>query len=74
MKIFNSRLLKNTIYLYVLSFSTQLLYLITIPYQTRVLGAQNYGYIGFAVSLMSYVQLILDFGFILSGTESVTVQ
>lgn len=73
MKIFNSRLLKNTIYLYVLSFSTQLLYLITIPYQTRVLGAQNYGYIGFAVSLMSYVQLILDFGFILSGTESVTV-
>lgn len=58
MKIFNSRLLKNTIYLYVLSFSTQLLYLITIPYQTRVLGAQNYGYIGFAVSLMSYVQLI----------------
>lgn len=73
MKRVKSQLLINTMYLYLLSFSTQLLYLITIPYQTRVLGPQYYGYIGFAVSIMSYIQLILDFGFILSGTESVTI-
>lgn len=65
------RLLKNTIYLYVLTFSTQILNLITIPYQTRVLGPEIYGTVGFAISIMSYVQLILDFGFILSATESV---
>ncbi|WP_283109408.1 oligosaccharide flippase family protein [Thomasclavelia spiroformis] len=64
-------LLKNTVYLYLLTFSTQLLNLITIPYQTRILGPTIYGEIGFAVSLMAYVQLILDFGFILSATEYV---
>lgn len=67
-----SKLLKNTIYLYLLAFSSQLLNLITIPYQTRIFGPEIYGMVGFAISIMSYVQLILDFGFILSGTESVS--
>lgn len=67
-----SKLLKNTIYLYLLTFSSQLLNLITIPYQTRIFGPKIYGMVGFAISIMSYIQLILDFGFILSGTESVS--
>lgn len=67
-----SKLLKNTIYLYLLTFSSQLLNLITIPYQTRVFGPEIYGMVGFAISIMSYIQLVLDFGFILSGTESVS--
>lgn len=71
-KFFQSKLLANTFYLYLLTFSTQLLNLVTISYQTRVLGPNKYGVIGFSVSIMSYVQLALDFGFILSGTESVS--
>lgn len=64
-------LLKNTVMLYILTFSTYLFGFITIPYQTRVLGPDNYGILGFAQSCAVYIQLILDFGFILSATEDV---
>lgn len=66
------KLLKNTIFLYILTFSTQLLSLITVPYLTRVLGPAAYGRLGVALSLMAYAQLVLDFGFILSATEMVS--
>lgn len=62
-------LLSNTIMLYTLTFSTQLLNLVTVPYLTRILGAVIYGKVGLAVSYMTYVQIILDFGFILSATQ-----
>ena len=66
------KLFKNTIFLYILTFSTQLLSLITVPYLTRVLGPAAYGRLGVALSLMAYAQLVLDFGFILSATEMVS--
>lgn len=65
-------LIKNTAFLYLLTFSTQLLALITVPYLTRVLGPVTYGRLGVALSLMTYAQLVLDFGFILSATELVS--
>lgn len=65
-------LIKNTAFLYLLTFSTQLLALITVPYLTRVLGPVTYGRLGVALSLMAYAQLVLDFGFILSATELVS--
>ena len=61
----------NTMFLYIMTFSTQLLNLITVPYITRVLGPVVYGKIGVAVGYMTYVQLVLDFGFILSATREV---
>lgn len=64
-------LLKNTIMLYVLRFSTYFFALITVPYQTRVLGLEIYGKLGLATALMVYFDLFLDFGFILSATEDV---
>lgn len=67
----NKKLIHNTLFLYLMTFSNQLINLITIPYQTRVLGPVIYGKISVAVSLMIYVQLIMDFGFILSATEKV---
>lgn len=68
-----SALLKNTILLYILQFSSQFFALLTIPYQTRILGPEIYGEIGFVVSVMTYVQLILDFGFLLSATAEVSI-
>lgn len=67
----NSRLFRNTLFLYLMTFSNQLINLVTIPYQTRVLGPVIYGKISVAASLMVYVQLIMDFGFLLSATEKV---
>ena len=67
-----SKLLSNTIFLYILSFSNQFLGLVTVPYLTRILGPSVYGKLGVAMSLMVYVQIILDFGFILSATERIS--
>ncbi len=65
-------LLKNTVMLYILTFSGYLFNFITIPYQTRVLGPEVYGLLGFAQACAVYVQLFLDFGFLLSATEDVS--
>lgn len=66
------RLARNTILLYILVFSSQILNVITIPYQTRVLGPSVYGIVGFIVGLMGLVTIILDFGFLLSATKEVS--
>lgn len=63
----------NTFMLYVLTFSNYLFGFITVPYQTRILGPEIYGIIGFASAMNVYFQLILDFGFILSATQEVTL-
>ena len=67
----NKLLLKNTVMLYILTFSNYLFSFITVPYQTRILGPEIYGDLGFAMSFATYIQLFLDFGFILSSTEEV---
>lgn len=65
------RLFKNTGLLYVMSFSSQAINLVLIPFQTRILGTEAYGVISLAVSMSSIVTIVLDFGFILSATERV---
>ena len=61
-------LLNNTIMLFLLTGSNYVFGLISVPYLTRVLGADTYGLIGLGNAFYTIVQLILDFGFILSGT------
>ena len=61
----------NTLMLLVLTFSTQLLSFIVVPYETRVLGAAKYGMLDVAMKVSAYVQIMIDFGFILSATEEV---
>lgn len=65
-------LFKNTIMLYVLTFSNYIFNFITVPYQTRILGPELYGKLGFALAFITYFQLVLDFGFILSATEDIS--
>lgn len=64
-------LVKNTFFLYVLTFSSQVLGLITIPYQTRVLSPEMYGVVGVVISVMTFMSLVLDFGVLLSATPKV---
>lgn len=65
------KLFSNTFMLYILSFSTYFFSFITVPYQTRILGPEYFGKIGFALAFCTYFQLFFDFGFILSSTEDV---
>lgn len=57
--------------LYILTFSTYFFNFITIPYQTRILGPEYFGKLNFSSAFVTYFQLFIDFGFILSGTEEV---
>ena len=66
-------LLKNTVMLYILTFSTYLLSFIVVPYETRVLGPDKYGLLGVTTAVMVYFQLVIDFGFLLSATEEVSL-
>ncbi len=68
----NGKFAANTIFLFILTFSNYLFNFITLPYQTRVLGPEIFGNIGFATSVMTYFQLVMEFGFMLSATEDVS--
>lgn len=61
-------LLNNTIMLFLLTGSNYVFGLISVPYLTRVLGAETYGFVGLGNAFYTVIQLILDFGFLLSGT------
>lgn len=64
-----SKLLKNTFLLFSMQISGYLFPLISFPYLSRVLGAEYYGVVVFVNAFMVYFQILLDFGFILYGTE-----
>lgn len=73
MKMFvkKNTLVANTFFLYVLTFSNYIFAFLTIPYQTRILGPEVFGIIGFCLAFYTYFMLLFDFGFILSGTKIV---
>lgn len=65
-------MLENTVMLYILTFSSYFFNFVTIPYQTRVLGPEIFGKIGFCLATVVYFRLFFDFGFLLSATEDVS--
>ena len=65
------KLFSNTIFLYLLVFSNYFFSLITVPYQTRVLGPEIYGKLGWAMATMAYFAIVVEFGFLLSATERI---
>ena len=67
----HGQLIKNTIMLYLLTFSNYFFNFITVPFQTRVLGPEIYGKLGYITAVVTYFQLFMEFGFLLSATEEV---
>lgn len=65
------RLFSNIGFLFILSFSSQILSLVTIPYQTRVFGPGIFGKVSLAISVAAILKLVIDYGFLLSATERV---
>lgn len=68
-----NKLLSNTIYLYILTVVKMIFPLVTLPYLTHILSVETYGSVAYVKSYMSYVQLVLDFGFLLSATKNIAV-
>lgn len=61
----------NIVMLYGLSAAKLLFPLLTLPYLTRVLSLDGYGAVSYVKSVMQYMQLLVDFGFMLSGVKDV---
>ena len=64
-------IIRNIIMLYGLSIAKIVFPLITLPYLTRVLTVDTYGTVSYVKTIMTYLQLTVDFGFMLSGTKDI---
>lgn len=72
MGINGKHVIKNTLYLYILTFAKLIFPILTLPYLTRVLNTDTYGAVSYVKTFVSYVQIVIDFGFIYSATKEVT--
>lgn len=66
-------IVKNTTMLYIMTIAKLLFPLLTLPYLTRVLTTESYGLVSYVKAVMQYMQIIIDFGFILSGTKDIVL-
>lgn len=69
----NSTVVKNFSYLTVMQLFTLLSPLITYPYLLRVIGRELYGSIVFAQTIITYINIFINFGFNLSGTQIISL-
>ena len=64
-----SRGVVNGLWMYLLQAFNTILPLITLPYVTRILGADGYGYFSIAFNIIGYFQVAIDYGFDMSATR-----
>jgi len=64
-------IIKNVISLYGLTIAKMIFPLITLPYLTRVLTTECYGVVSYVKAVMQFMQLVVDFGFMYSGTKDI---
>lgn len=64
---------KNFGYLGILDMCNMLFPFITYPYLIRVLGAELFGATAFAKAIISYFSILINYGFEISATKSVSV-
>lgn len=66
-----NKVVNNTIMLTFLSLAKIVFPMLTLPYLTRVLSKDGYGAVVYVKSVMQYLQLTVEFGFLLYGTKVV---
>lgn len=65
--------IKNAISLYGLTFSNYFIGLLMFPYLSRVLSVGAFGVIGYATSLCTVFQMVIEYGFQLSTTADIAL-
>lgn len=66
-----NKILTNTIMLTIFQISKILFPFVTLPYLTRVLSTDSYGVVAYVKTVMNYMQIFVDFGFVLSATKDI---
>lgn len=74
-ELIDGKNLKNGLWLYLLQFFNTILPLITVPYvaSARVLGQAGYGTFSIALNIITYLQVLIEYGFGMSATREVAV-
>lgn len=67
-----SLILKNASYMSVLKLTVMLLPLVTYPYLIRTLGANKFGLVIYAISIVAFLRVLIKFGFELSAVKAVS--
>lgn len=73
-EILKNNTVKNGIWLYILQFFNTVFPLLTLPYVTRILGTNGYGIFSYALNIITYLQVIVEYGFNLSGAREIAIQ
>lgn len=68
---FGGQVSKNVIMLYVMNITQLVLPLVTLPYLARVFSLNIYGVVSYTKNVMIYVNLFIEFGYLLFGTKEV---
>ena len=66
-----NQLLKNTTSLMLFNITKILFPIVTLPYLTRILSTEAYGTVAYVKTIMTYMQIFVDFGFMLSATKNI---
>lgn len=66
-----NKLVINTAMLYIMNIAKLVFPFLTLPYLTRVLSVEGYAMVSYVKSVMQYMQLLVDFGFLLSATTAI---
>ena len=67
----NRKIVNNTVMLMIFNISKIIFPFITLPYLTRVLTTDTYGNVTYVKTVMNYMQIFVDFGFVLSATKDI---
>ena len=69
----HSRILANTVFLYALTLSNYCIGILLLPYLARVLSIEQFGVIGFSTSFCLVFQMIVEYGFQISTTATISL-
>lgn len=69
----NRVILNNSMALMILQIANMVLPLISIPYLLNTLGPDNYGLVAFGIVTVSFLQIIVDYGFNLTGVRQISI-
>lgn len=74
MKVFLGKAsVKNGMWMYFLQFFNAVIPLMTLPYITRILGAEQYGIFSIALNIVTYLQVLVEYGFGMSATRKIAL-
>ena len=67
----SKKIVNNTVMLMIFQLAKIIFPFVTLPYLTRVLTTDIYGTVAYVKTVMNYLQIFVDFGFVLSATKDV---